>query len=493
MMKYRIIIWVIGLLFVYPFPVESGVKDVKPDKPNILFIAVDDLRPELGCYGKSYIKSPNIDRLAKAGIVFTNAYANYPVCGPSRASMLSGIYPTSSRYNKWNCSQDMDVPGVVSLPMHFRNNNYQTVSLGKVYNNFEDGKGSWDKNWRSPITTTLWDYQSKEGIQIFEELNKDRFEDISVRNNSNLPKPGLPYENPDVPDITYKDGRIANRAIEELQRFQNNTEPFFLAVGFHKPHLPFNAPKKYWDIYNEEDIHLPSNTFFSKGAPDAAMFNWSELRSYYGIPKNGALSDSLAKNLIHGYFACVSYVDAQIGKVLDALEDLGLADNTIIILWGDHGWFLGEHGFWCKHSNFERAAHAPLILKVPWKNQGVRTEALVEFVDVYPTICELAGLSQPFHLQGNSFVPLVDDHNQPWKEEIYYRKSGETILTKTHAYTEWINYETGQTHARMLYDHRSDPEENINIAEDPGNMKMIQIFHEKLHKHISLRDRLVIK
>jgi arylsulfatase A-like enzyme len=277
-----------------------------------------------------------------------------------------------------------------------------------------------------------------------------------------------------------------------LQYLQNSGEPFFLAVGFYKPHLPFNAPIKYWDLYDPEEIHLPENYFFPEDAPDAARFNWGELRNYHGIPKKGPVPDSNALKLIHGYYACVSYVDAQIGKVLDALEGLGLADNTIIVLWGDHGWFLGEHGFWSKHCNFKRAAHSPLIIKVPWKDSGKKSEALVEFVDIYPTLCELSGLSLPYHLQGESFVPLLDDPEQPWKEAIFFRRSGETVITETHAYTEWINYETGEVWARMLYDHRIDPEENINVAELPENKKLVESLHNKLHEHMKSRDELII-
>ncbi len=484
-----------GLLLsmvVIPLISDGQVSTKKPDKPNVLFIAVDDLRPELGCYGNMQIKSPNVDRLAKTGIIFTDAYANYPVCGPSRASLLSGIYPGKSRFIGWNCSQDKDIPGIVSLPMHFRNNNYKTVSLGKVYNNFEDGKGSWDENWRPSVTTTAWDYHSKEGIRIFEERNKDRYKDTGIRNNNNLPQRGPAYEGPDVPDITYMDARIANRAIEELQNFQNSSEPFFLAVGFHKPHLPFNAPKKYWDLYDDVDLKLPENYYFPKNAPDAARFNWGELRNYYGIPKAGPVDDNTAMNLIHGYYACVSYVDAQIGKVLNSLEELGLSDNTIIILWGDHGWFLGEHGFWSKHSNLRKAAHTSLIVKVPWKKSGLRTEELVEFVDIYPTLCDLAGLSLPIHLQGKSFAPLLDDPDLPWKEAIFYRIGGETILTKTHSYTEWSDDKTGEISACMLYDLRTDPEENVNISGQSENRNLIQKLQEILHTHIKNRNNLII-
>jgi arylsulfatase A-like enzyme len=491
-LKFKLITSLFSAAALLPGAGNTQNQASRPDKPNVLFIAVDDLRPQLGCYGESQIKSPNIDRLANSGLLFSNAYCNFPTCGPSRASILSGIYPNQNRFVGWNCAQDKDVPGIVGLPMHFKNNNYKTISLGKVYNNFEDGKGSWTKIWRPSTTTTAWDYQSKEGIKIFEERNKDRYKDTRARTNSNLPKRGLPYESPDVPDVIYEDGRIAKRAIEELQELQNSGEPFFLAVGFKKPHLPFNAPKKYWDLYDKNDIKIPENYYFPENAPDAARFSWSELRAFYGMPAKGPVPDSTAINLIHGYYACVSYVDAQIGRVIDALEDLELADNTIIILWGDHGWFLGEHGFWSKHSNFRRGSHVPLIVKVPWKNQGIKSEALVEYVDVYPSLCDLAGLSIPIHLQGKSFAPLLDDPDQSWKNEIFFRINGETVMTKTHSYTEYINYKTKETRARMLYDLRTDPEENNNIAENPENKELIEELHEKLQSHMKKRDLIVI-
>lgn len=464
-----------------------------PAKPNVLFIIVDDLRPELGCYEKGDIKSPNIDRLASSGSVFLSAYTGYPVCGPSRASLLSGIYPGNQRFIAWNCSQDEDVPGIVSLPMYFKNNDYQTIALGKVYNNFEDGKGSWVKNRRPPLTTTQWDYQDGASIGIFEERNKERSKDKNLRNNKNLPQKGPAFESPDVPDIAYEDGRIASMAIEELQDLHNSGEPFFLTVGFKKPHLPFNAPRKYWDMYERKDIRLPSNYYFPKNAPEAARINWNELRLFHDIPSTLPLPDTTAISLIHGYYACVSYVDAQIGRVLDALEEYGLAQNTIVILMGDHGWFLGEHGFWTKQSNLSKGPHAPLIIRVPWKKTGIKTKALVEFVDIYPTLCELAGLNPPFHLQGKSFVPLFEDPARPWKQSVFYRAGdGETILTQTHAYTEWINSETGEPYARMLYDLRNDPGENENIVCKPENKKLIEELQERLYGHLRTRDNIPV-
>ena len=432
-------------------------------KPNVLFIMVDDLRPQLGCYGQQIV-SPNINRLAKKGQLFTRAYVNYPVCGPSRASVLSGLYASRARFDSWNCSQDKDVPGVISLPMLFRNNNYKTISIGKVYNNFEDGKGSWDEIWRPSVSTTQWDYQTKEGIKIFEKLNSADEENTATRNNKNLPKRGVPFERADVTDVTYEDGRIANRAIENLQQLKNSSAPFFLAVGFNKPHLPFNAPAKYWELYDEKQIKLAQNPSKPKGA------------------------------LIHGYYACVSYVDSQIGRVLNELEDLGLDNNTIVVLWGDHGWQLGEHGLWGKGVNYKNALQIPLIFKVPGKKSEVRQDGLVESVDIYPTICDLVGLTKPFHLQGRSFVPLLDHLEAGGKAAVYSRTNsgGETIITKTHSYTEFFDQQ-GTLIARMLYDLQVNPAENNNIAERVENKELVADLSEKLNSHMIERDSILLK
>lgn len=463
-------------------------------KPNVLFIMVDDLRPQLGCYGQQQIVSPNIDRLAKMGQLFTQAYVNYPVCGPTRASLLSGLYASRTRFNSWNCAQDEDVPGILSLPMHFRNNYYKTISVGKVYNNFEDGKGSWNEIWRPSVSTTLWDYQTKEGIKIFEELNSANQENTTVRNNKNLPKRGLPFERADVSDMTYEDGRIANRAIENLQELKNSNDAFFLAVGFNKPHLPFNAPNKYWELYDEIEIKLAQNPYPPKNAPKLSTPDFGELRAYYGIPENGTLSDSLARKLIHGYYACISYVDAQIGRVLNELENLGLENNTIVILWGDHGWQLGEHGLWGKGVNYQNSLQTPLILKVPGIKKDVRQNGLIESVDIYPTLCDLAGLTKPFHLQGKSFFPLLNNPEMDGKEVIYSRTGleGETIITNTHSYTEFFDQQ-GKLKARMLYDRRVNKSENYNIAELPENKQLTIDLSKKLNSHLIDRDKILLK
>lgn len=452
-------------------------------KPNVLFIAVDDLRPELGCYGKSQIKSPNIDKLAESGLTFNRAYCNIPVCGATRASLLSGIRPNRNRFLNFDCWQDKDVPGVVSLPMHFKNNGYTTVSLGKVYHHITDGKGSWSQ--------TPWFPQGEwQGWQayVLPESHK-QIETGAKIGGINGPS----FEAPDAPDHIYPDGIIAEEAIRQLRDFKNTEQSFFLAVGFLKPHLPFNAPKKYWDLYDFNSIKLPAYMQKPKDAPDDCMHNFGELRNYTDVPDEGPLEVDFMKKLIHGYYACVSYTDAQIGKVLVELERLGLAENTIVILWGDHGWHLGEHNLWCKHCNFEKVLHTPVILRAPGKLKNVKTDALIEYVDIYPSICELAGLSKPIQLQGKSFVPLTENPNQPWKEEVYCRWiKGETIVTQTHTYTEWFDKNETNSYSRMMYDLTNDPGETINISEKPENKVLVQQLSSKLNKHISERDWLII-
>lgn len=441
------------------------VKKTEPEKPNILFIAVDDLRPELGCYGQLQIKSPNIDKLAEGGLMFINAYCNVPVCGASRASLLTGIRPSINRFVNWHTYAQDDAPDAISLPEHFKNNGYYTLSLGKIFHHIDDMKESWSEEPWTPVQGIGYmDYVSEE--------NKKIMNTIAER--------GFPFEAADVSDKSYYDGKIALRAIEKLHQLKQQDKPFFLATGFYRPHLPFNAPQKYWDLYPEESIYLPDNYYHPKNVPDVAIHKFGELRKYYGVPAKGAVSDKMAHDLIRGYYASVSYVDAQIGKVLDALEELGLAENTIVILWGDHGWQLGEHALWCKHSNFKASLNAPVIIRSPGFKGQLKTEELIEFIDIYPSLCELAGLSLPDQLQGKSFVPLLKNPGLHWKNAVYSRyHKGESIITKRYLYTEWFDKD-GNSIDRMIYDHKKDPEENINIIDYLYLQDTISYFHNQL-------------
>ncbi len=435
-------------------------------RPNVLFIAVDDLRPQLGCYGHKQMISPNIDSLASDGVTFLRSYCQVPVCGASRASLLTGTRPTADRFLGYATWAEKDLPGALSVAEHFKNNGYHAISNGKIFHHRADCKNSWSEdawhpggNWRN--------YMLEENQKL----------------NRRKAKPAGPaYECADVPDNAYFDGKVADKGISDLRRLKREDKPFFLALGFLKPHLPFNAPKKYWDMYKPQEIDLADNPFRPKGAPDAALHNWGELRAYHGIPPKGSLSEELARKLVHGYYACVSFTDAQIGRVVAELDRLGLRDNTVVVLWGDHGWNLGEHGLWCKHCNFETSLHSPLIVTAPGIAGGRKSNALTEYVDIYPSLCELCDLPQPDHLQGRSFVPLLKDPNLPWKEAVFSRYfKGDSVKTDRYRYTQWRGKDGG-VYARMLYDHKVDLVENVNIAELPQNKELVKKFSKMLRE-----------
>lgn len=440
-------------------------------RPNVLFIAVDDLRPHLGCYGYDQVLSPNIDRLASQGMLFERAYCQQAICMASRASLLSGYRPDKGEI--FRCGPlYKHVPDALPLNQHFLNNGYETVTMGKVYHHHSDEKKGWSKE--AFHEKGAWEgrgYLDPESIVHVREFDEKH-------PKSDRKGMGPAYECPDVPDNAYADGICAEHAIEELNRLKD--QPFFLAVGFHKPHLPFNAPKKYWDLYDENKINVADNPFYPKDAPPEAGTDWGELRGYYGMPKDGPMPDDLARKLIHGYYACVSYTDAMIGRVLDELDRLDLRKNTIVILWGDHGWKLGEHGMWCKHTNFELDTHAALIIRAPgMKAAGQHTRNLVEFVDIYPTLCDLAGLEKPAHLEGLSMAPLLDDPDQPWKEAAYsqYPRGtlmGYSVRTNRYRYTEWRRIGSKEIEASELYDHENDPDENVNIAGKTENQTIVE-------------------
>jgi len=440
---------------------EFSTEKASPSqRPNVLFIAVDDLRPQLGCYGHDFMISPNLDRLASQGMVFDRSFCQVPVCGASRASLLSGVRPTRSRFRTFNTWVDKDLPGAETLPEQFKKNGYITVSNGKVYHHRTDDLDGWSEEpWRSNGDWVGRGYLSPENKEAASTWNKGV---------------GPPFEKADVTDSDYPDGKIADKALSDLKRLKEIGKPFFLAAGFKKPHLPFNAPSSYWELYDREKIDLADNPFRPKDAPDASIHQWGELRKYVGMPKVGPMPEDQSRTLVHGYYACVSYVDAQIGRVLDGLERMGLADNTIVILWGDHGWNLGEHGLWCKHCNFQTSLRAPLIVKAPGFVGGRHSQALVEFVDIYPSLCELCGLDLPEGLEGSSFVPLLKDPKREWKKAIFSRWiAGDSVRTDRYLYTEWTDQQ-GRCHDRMLYDHQVDPRENMNIADLPENKELVE-------------------
>ncbi len=469
-------------------------------RPNVVFIVVDDLRPELGCYGRDYIKSPNIDRLARSGVLFRRAYCQQAVCSPSRSSVLTGTRPDTTQVWDLVTHFRTALPDVVTLQQNFKNHGYFVQGMGKIFHGGYDDSPSWSVPWQTPkaVTYALPENAAKNHVQADPDGEKGdnsgaELQSYSLTKKSKAGKRkksapdsvnpdevnsrGPAFECADVPDNTFQDGKVAELAISTLRDLSKKPEPFFLAVGFIKPHLPFVAPKKYWDLYDPAKIKLAPNPFRQIDAPDYAVKTAGELRKYRGIP-DGHIPDDLARQLKHGYYAAVSYTDAQVGKVLDELGRLGLSKNTIVICWGDHGWKLGEHDAWCKHSNVENDANAPLILSVPgMKNAGAQTDGLVEFVDIYPTLSELAELPPPSHLEGTSFRPLLDDPKRPWKAAAfsqYPRPRGKThtmplmgysMRTDRYRFTVWVGRgDHTQVDAIELYDHLNDPLENTNVA-----------------------------
>jgi arylsulfatase A-like enzyme len=463
------------------------------DRPNILFIAVDDLRPEFGAYGASYVKSPNLDRIAKAGITFNRAYCQQAVCSPTRSSLMTGTRPDTTKVWDLETHFRAALPNVVTLGQHFKDHGYFVQGMGKIYHGSLDDAPTWSVPWQSsrgqayglPENLALNNRQSAAPAAAGGSGKKSgkKKQEPTPRNSR-----GPAFEGADVPDDTFTDGQNAKLAVATLGVMAKKQQPFFLALGFSKPHLPFVAPKKYWDLYDPAKIQLAPNKFRPKDAPDYAIQPGGELRNYHGIPE-GSIPDDLARQLKHGYYAAISYMDAQLGLVLDELDRLDLAKNTIVVLWGDHGWKLGEHDAWCKHSNAENDTNGALLLSVPgMKHAGAKATGLVEFVDIYTTLAELAGLPLPAHLEGLSFKPVLDHPTRPWKPAAFsqYPRPGNSatggiplmgysMRTERYRFTVWLHRDDpGKVADIELYDHQTDPQENLNVAKSPAHRELVE-------------------
>lgn len=438
-------------------------------RPNILFIAVDDLRPEIAGFGAQNMVTPHLDRLAKRGVRFDRAYCMVPTCGASRAALMSGIRPAKDRFKTFFARADQDVPGVTTLNTHFKNHGYTTISLGKIFHIPGDNVEGWSETPWKPKAAS---YITEDALNNLSKDKKGKERGPSWEDGG------------DVPDDTYGDGKTADKAIERLRDLSTKKEPFFLAVGFTKPHLPFVAPGKYYKNYPGSEVRMPDNYYPPENAPKGAVHSFGELRSYTDIPKKGILSEEKALELIRGYRAATSYTDAHIGKILDTFDELNLDENTIIVLWGDHGWNLGEHTMWCKHSCFETSVRAPLIFSAPESfnlKTAAATRSLAEFIDVYPTLCEFADLPLPDHLDGISLLPVLRDPNTKVKEEAISRfNEGDTIRTDRYRYTIYRGKNGKQT-GHMLYDHENDPGENRNIADLPENAEVVADLAKRLN------------
>ena len=468
------------------FATLSHAVEAQNKKPNILFLIADDLRAELGCYGAKYIHSPNIDRLATRGMVMEHAYCQVAVCNPSRCNVLSGCRPDTTKvFDNQHFLRPLN-PDILTLPEHFKKNGWHTVSLGKVFHHSEKEPGDDPQSWSEPSWYHGTPYRSWFSKETDDELK--RLKALPEKERPKIVR-GPPYEAANEPDESYADAQTATKAIETLRRLKDANEPFFLGVGFVKPHLPFTCPQKYWDLYPPDTIKLPDNYRAPQNVPEPAMHDWYELRTYGGIPKKGGITDETALNLIRGYRACISFMDAQFGRVIDELDRLGLADNTIIIFWGDNGYHLGENGIFTKMTNFELGTHVPLMICTPHqKSAGQHCKALVEYVDIYPTLAQLAGLPLPTHLEGTSFAPLLENPEKPWKKAVFsqYLRPGKdkfmgrSVRTDRWRYTEWVNG-NNESAGVELYDEKNDPKENVNVADDTTYQSVIAELAKTLH------------
>ncbi len=456
------------------------------DRPNILFIAVDDLRPELNSYGARHIRSPNIDRLAAQGIQFNNAHVQQAICMASRASLLTGIRPEHHGIYSGDPVVDL-LPDALTLNRHFEANGYRVAAFGKVYHYERDHIAQFGGRWSDGSAELHGDgkYATRDSLEKMELNRHDPIRPHAER--------GPAYESADVGDDAYIDGWNTSRAIETLRQFKPGGAPFFLAVGFHKPHLPFNAPRKYWDLYPPESIRPAEVREAPRFATRYTLRDPGELRNYFGMPKNRGQSVDPETELVlrRAYFACVSYVDALVGRLLDELEALDLAGNTVVVLWGDHGYKLGDYDNWNKWSNLSIDTRVPLIVRAPGFEGGRQSDALVELIDIYPSLSELGGLESPGHLQGTSFVPLLRTPDRAWKKAVFtlwphHRDNRErtvtgfSVKTRDFNYVEWTRLATNEVLAVELYDHVEDPQETVNVVDMPAYVEVVAAMRKLL-------------
>jgi arylsulfatase A-like enzyme len=493
----------------WPRPAKPQAK-AGPGSPNVLFIAIDDLRPELGCYGDKHIISPNIDALAKSGVRFDRAYCQQAICGPSRASILTGLRPDSTQIHGNHTHFRTHYPDIITLPQHFKNHGYHTRAMGKIYH------GVFPKGSSRTVADTFGDvpswsipafrpgpryYYTEEGISAAKDIYKKIYKPKKQPDPDDWTKKlvfGPATEAPDVADSVLYDGQVADRAVQSLAELSRNpAEPFFLAVGFIKPHSPYIAPKKYWDLYDPAKIKITGQTEFPEDAPRIALHGSGELRRYTDQSKSGPITDAMQRRVKHAYYACISYIDAQIGKVLAALENQGLSDNTIVVLWGDHGYHLGEQNLWGKTTNFELDTRVPLIVRVPGRaGNGSSSQALVELVDLYPTLADLCDLPVSPILEGSSLSPLLDVPSRQWKSAAFSQYTrgqtrGYSVRTDTHRYTEWLTASKVTDRELYEYDEASYPIEPSNLA--AKEEKLLASLSQKLaagHGWKSVRKEL---
>ncbi len=477
-------------------------KQQKQQKPNVLFILVDDLKSAIHGFGDAVAVTPHIDELIERGVRFDRAYTNQAVCVASRNNLLLGRRSTSTGLYDFGRDIRQYYPDIVTLPQAFKNQGYFTQAVGKVFhvghNTYNDTL-SWSvPHFHEKIIEYLTMDKSESEMTIEEALFENHSWEYALKQTK-----GIPWESPDVEDEAYGDGRVARKAVQVLDSLTHQKEPFFLAVGFARPHLPFSVPKKYWDMYDERTIPLPVSEEHPKGAPDFAVKKFGEIEQYQNIPKYEAgkrYPDSLKRKLIHGYYAGVSFVDSQIGKVLNKLRETGLDENTIVVLWGDHGYLLGDMGMWTKHVNYELANRIPLVISYPKGTlSGHASSSIVETVDIYPTLIEMAGLQLPQGsgvppLDGKSLIPVLTkkDHQDNYAYHCFPREGwmGRAIRTDRYRLVEWTNMKDRNLAKQYeFYEYGPDLLEYENLADQKSKdfQQVLKLLNQQPDFHKPLQ------
>ena len=503
MKRAHTLYWIFPLVLLI-FSCSSSKKELT--KPNILFVSIDDLRTSLGVYGDSTAISPNIDQLASEGMTFRNTFTQVAVCAPSRASLMTGLRPDSTRV--WHLGNKFRKinPNAVTMPQYFSKFGYHTVNLGKIFHNYMPDSISWDEPDLRPARYKRADWLKRDGetFYISKEVNasqvikRDSLLKLKLIRYADGWNTGPAWEAAEVHDTMYYDGAQNELAKKTLTRIAKMDKPFFMGLGYFRPHLPFTVPKKYWDLYDAEKIPLASNPNVPKNAPGHTMNSMYELRHYDGFNKIGhpessyRMSEDTARILKHGYYASVSYVDALLGDLIAHLKKIGIYENTIIVLWGDHGWKLGDHNSWGKMTNYNIDLKVPMIIRYPnQENRGAQTFEITELIDLFPSLCELANIDVPDYMQGTSFVPLIKQPEGPWKSAAFSqfhrrpkvsadgkRYMGYSINTKKYHYIEWYTWDhktgtRGILKNWELFDSENDPNETVNIAGEQKNRQTI--------------------
>lgn len=498
---------------------SNNVVTTSNTKKNILFLSIDDLKPLLSNYGESQMKTPNFDRLAKMGMTFTNAHVQYAVCGPSRASVMTGANPDKTKV--WDLHTDFreSAPSLVSMPEYLISQGYETTAVGKIYHKGSSSPGHDGKSWSMPHQLPN-NYDPAAGEAAFsyyqdpetkKQMAKLKEEAIAKGIKRGGKQRGYVFkrlkpstESVDVSDTAYQDGLYTQTALQQLDDLEKSGKPWFLGVGYQKPHLPFVAPKKYWDLYDRDKIELAKFQKVAEGTPKFAYHSFGELRAFSDIDNNYRVGDIIPeakqRELIHGYMACISYIDAQIGILLDNLEKRNILDDTVIVLWGDHGWHLGDHTEWCKHSNFEQATRIPFMFAGPGVEKNQKSHHPVNLVDLFPTVFELANVPQNAQTDGKSLVPLLDNDkatsvvmDYAYHQYRRQKKMGYSVRTNRYRYTEWHNnnyrsfkpYNNDNISGYELYDYDKDPLETRNLIDDPAYVHVVKDLKQKLKSHLT--------